>query len=82
MIPDFPHIIEVRLAALIAETANRAETLQSQDAKKKIMGPILFSYYVESLVLNLNSKPLWFHSVRPNIGNRKEKMATILVQKF
>ena len=36
MIPDFPHIIEVRLAALIAETANRAETLQSQDATKKI----------------------------------------------
>jgi hypothetical protein len=38
MIPDFPHIIEIGLA----ETASRAETLQSQDATTKIiMGPIL-----------------------------------------
>ena len=35
----------------LAETANRAETLQRQDATKKfLMGPILFSYYEESLV--------------------------------
>ena len=44
--------------------------MQSQDAtKKKLMGPILFLYYEESLVSsNLNSKLLWFHSVRPNLG--------------
>jgi hypothetical protein len=52
----------------LAEAANRAETLQSQDAtKKNLMGPILFSYYEKSLVSsNLNSKLLWFHSVRPS----------------
>ena len=54
-----------------------------QDATKKLNGTNLYLHYEESLVSsNLNSKPLWFHSVRPNIGNRKEKMATILVQKF
>ena len=32
------------------------------------MGPILFLYYEESLVSsNVNSKVLWFHSVRPNL---------------
>ena len=37
--------------------------------KKKLMGPILFLYYEESLVSsNLNSKLLWFHSVRPNVS--------------
>ena len=31
-----------------------------------LMGPILFLYYKESLISsNLNSKILWFHSVRP-----------------
>ena len=36
--------------------------------QKKLMGPILSLYYEESLVSsNLNSKLLWFHSVRPNI---------------
>ena len=50
----------------IAETANRAETLQRQDATKKI----LFLYYEESLVSsNLNWKLLWFHSVRPSKNN-------------
>ena len=35
----------------ISETANRAETLQRQDAtKRKFLGPILFLYYEESLV--------------------------------
>jgi hypothetical protein len=38
--------------------------------KKKLMGPILFSYYEESLVSpNLNSKLLWFHSARPKGRN-------------
>ena len=49
--------------------ANRAETLQRQDAKKKkSIGPILFLYYEESLVAsNLNPKLFRFHCVRPNI---------------
>ena len=53
----------------LAKTANRAETLQRQDATKKFpIGPILFLYYKESLVSsNLNSKLLWFHSDRPNV---------------
>ena len=40
-----------------------------QDAAKKIsMGPILFSYYEESLVpSNLNSKLFRFHSAHPNL---------------
>jgi hypothetical protein len=74
MIPDFPHSIKIRLAPLHCfllrpETANRAETLHRQDATKNfLVGPILFLYYEESLVSsNLNSKLLWFHSVRPNV---------------
>ena len=53
----------------LSETANRAETLQSQDATNFfLLGPILFSYYEESLVSsNLNSKLLQFHSVKPNL---------------
>ena len=36
--------------------------------KKILIGPILFLYFEESLVSsNLNSKLLWFHSVRPNL---------------
>ena len=36
--------------------------------QKKLMRPILFLYYEESLVSsNLNSKLLRFHSVRPNV---------------
>ena len=51
------------------ETANRAENLQCQDSTNFfLMGPICFLYYKESLVSsNLNSKLLWFHSVRPNV---------------
>ena len=37
--------------------------------QKKLIGPVLFSYYEESLVSsNLNSKQLRFHGVRPNVG--------------
>ena len=37
-------------------------------ATKKIIGPILLSYYKKSLISsNLNSKPLRFHCVRPNV---------------
>ena len=44
MIPDFPHIMKIRLA------------------------PLKFLYYEENLVSsNLNSKLLWFYSVRPKI---------------
>ena len=44
MIPDFPHIMKIRLA------------------------PLKFLYYEENLLSsNLNSKLLWFHSVRPNV---------------
>ena len=39
--------------------------------KKKLIGPILFLYYEESLVSsNLNSKQLRFHCAHPNLhGN-------------
>ena len=48
-------------------------TLLSQHTtnKKNLMGPILFLYYEESLVSsNLNSRLLWFYSVRPNVNSR------------
>ena len=76
MIPDFPYNIRIRLAWLkifccclsLAETANRAETEQRQDATKKIIEPILFLYYEESLLSsNLNSKLLRFHCAHPTI---------------
>ena len=36
--------------------------------KKNLIGPILFSYYEESLVSsNLNSKQLKFHGAHPNL---------------
>ena len=39
---------------------------QSQDSKKNLIGPILFLYDEESLVLsNLNSKILRFHCTHP-----------------
>ena len=74
MIPDFPHNISMYLYKIgpikknfVAETANRAETEQCQEATK-IIGPILFLYYEESLVSsNLNSsKLLRFHCAHPN----------------
>ena len=38
--------------------------------KQILIGPILFLYYKESLVVssNLNSKQLMFRCVRPNVG--------------
>ena len=52
----------------LAETANKAETEQHQVATKKIIRPILFLYYEESLASsNLNSKLLRFHCAHPNI---------------
>ena len=68
MIPYFPYMLKIRLVQL-----NFFFMLHPDFAKslhtKKIMGPILCSYYDESLVSsNLNSKLLWFHSVRPNIN--------------
>ena len=56
----------------LAETANRAETEQRQDATKKILiGPILFLYYEESLVSsNLNSNLFMFHCAHPNVGSK------------
>ena len=52
----------------LAETANRTETEQHQDAAFFFsIKPILFLYYEESLVsLNLNSKLLRFHCAHPN----------------
>ena len=46
---------------------------QHQDAtKKNYIGPILFLYYEECLVLsNLNSKLFRFHCVRPNVDVKK-----------
>ena len=54
----------------LAETANRAETLQRQDAAKHLflMGPIVFLYYKESLVSsNLNSNLIKFHCAHPTV---------------
>ena len=67
MIPDFPHIIKIRLAPLklffVGSWLCKVRTKQ----KKIIMGPILFLYYEESLVSsNLNSNLLTFHCAHPN----------------
>ena len=52
----------------LAETANRAETEQHQDAtKKSLIGPILFLHYEESLASsNLNFKLLRVNCAHPN----------------
>ena len=56
MIPNFPHIIKIRLA------------------------PLKFLYYEEYLVSsNLNSKLIWFHSVRPNVSTHKHFLAFIFL---
>ena len=66
MIPDFPHNIRIRLAWLNWDNQRYPE--QRQDATKKIIGPILFLYYEESLASsNLNSKLLRFHCAHPNV---------------
>ena len=68
MIPDFPHIIKVRLAPLKIFFVVPDFAKSGHNNKKNSMGPFLFLYYEESLVSsNLNSKVLWFHSVRPNV---------------
>ena len=60
------HIFTISLA----ETANRAETEQRQDAtKKNQLCQILFLYYKEGLVSsNLNSKIFRFHSAHSIVG--------------
>ena len=55
----------------LAETANRADTEQRQDATFFLIRPILFLYYEESLVSsNLNSKLFRFHCVRPMVHTK------------
>ena len=62
MIPDFPHNIRKNFSTLREPTGQREKR---HDSTKSI-GPILFIYYVESLVSsNLNSKLFRFHCVRP-----------------
>ena len=52
MIPDFPHIMQIAMSGC---------------NNTNLMGTILFLYHEESLVSsNLDSKLLWFLSVRPN----------------
>ena len=74
MIPDFPQIIKIRLAPsklfFVASVAvsvwlnqPKGQGLCKVRTQQKKMGPILVSYYEESL----NSKLLWFLSVRPNL---------------
>ena len=66
MIPDFPHNIRIRLAPLKKILLRPDVALLA-----KLIGPILFLYYEESLVSsNLNLKLFMFHCVRPNIGVR------------
>ena len=83
MIPDFPHIIRIRLARLkkncciltllclcpvgCLSSGQRHSNVRTQQNKISIR-PILFSYHEESLVSsNFNSKLFRFHCVRPNI---------------
>ena len=64
MIPDFPDNIR--------DSQQGRELAKSGSNKKKIILPILFLYYEESLVSsNLNSKLLRFHNVRPNVHTRE-----------
>ena len=50
--------------------------------QKKIIGPVLFSYYEESLVSsNLNSKLLKFYSIRP-IGHIGRYLCTRYHSRF
>ena len=49
--------------------------MQRQDTTKNLMGPILFLYYEESLVLtNLNSELLRFYNIRPNVPTKIESL--------
>ena len=67
MKPDFPHNMKIRLVRLNFVVVSWLCKVRTQQ-KKMLMGPILFLYYEESLVSsNLNSKLLWFLSVRPNV---------------
>ena len=54
--------------------------MQRHDAaKKNLMGPILFSYYEESLVSsNLNSKLFRLHCVRPNVTPVPSKLSQVV----
>ena len=77
MIPDFPYIIKIRLAPLKLFLL-RPDFAKSGRNKNNLMGPILFLYYEESLVSsNLNSKLLWFHSVRPNVHSTRAVKITL-----
>ena len=68
MIPDFPHNIRIRLALL--KTFLLRPDVKGRN-KKKLIEPILFLYYEESLVSsNLNSNLLRFHCAHPNVGKR------------
>ena len=69
MIPDFPHIIKIRLAPLRFSFVASWLCKVRMQLKKFLMGPISFLYYEESLVVssNLNSKLFWFHSAHPKV---------------
>ena len=87
MIPDFPYIIKIRLA-LLKKIMFRPDvaiaTLQRQDAtKKKLMMPILFLYYEESMLSsNLNSKLFRFRSAHPNQNTKKIPFLSVEQKNF
>ena len=71
MMPDFPYNIRIRLARLKFLLLYPDVALSGRIKKNFFMGPILFLYYVESLVSsNLNSKLFRFPCVRPNVHIR------------
>ena len=77
IIPHFPHNIRIRLAQLkffllhpdvaLSLTCWLSQFRKAKLSQRKSIGPILFSYYEESLLSsNLNSKLFRFHCVRHN----------------
>ena len=60
-------------------TGQRQSNVRTQ--QKKLIGPIVFLYYEESLVSsNLNSKLLRFHSAHPNVHSAKKTPPRVKVK--
>ena len=63
----FPHIRPADIILLKQPTGQRQSNVRVQQ-KEKLIGPILFLYYEESLVSsNLNSNQVRFHGAHPNL---------------